>query len=208
MRVHALIPAYNEEKSIGTILNLLIEIDKINCIVVVDDGSTDQTADIAASYPVELIQNRKNLGKGAAIQRGLEYIDTDILLLLDGDLIGLREKHVYRLINPVINNEADMVVGIFDEGRGLTDLAQLISPRLSGQRAIKFEMIKDIQNLSDSGFGVEISINRFIKKRGRIMFVKLPALTHILKEEKRGIIRGVLARINMYWEVLLSLIKD
>ncbi len=208
MEVCALIPAYNEETSLGSILKLLKEIETINKIVVVDDGSTDNTAQIAGKYKINLIVNKNNLGKGAALQKGLENIDTEILLMLDGDLVGLTENHISELIKPVIKDEADMVVGVFNDGRGLTDLAQMLTPELSGQRAVKFSMIKDIENLSDVGFGVEISINRFVKKRGRVMFVKLPELTHILKEEKRGIIRGVLSRIKMYWEILVSLIKN
>jgi len=208
MEVCALIPAYNEETSLGSILKLLKEIETINKIVVVDDGSTDNTAQIAGKYKINLIVNKNNLGKGAALQKGLENIDTEILLMLDGDLVGLTENHISELIKPVIKDEADMVVGVFNDGRGLTDLAQMLTPELSGQRAVKFSMIKDIDNLSDVGFGVEISINRFVKKRGRVMFVKLPELTHILKEEKRGIIRGVLSRIKMYWEILVSLIKN
>ena len=208
MKVSALIPVYNEEKSIGSILELLTSIEDINQIVVVDDGSTDNTAKIVSNYQVKLISNKKNSGKGAALQKGLENINTEVLLMLDGDLVGLTAEHVYCLINPIINDEADMAVGIFNEGRGLTDLAQTLTPKLSGQRAVKFEMIKDIQDLSDEGFGVEISINRFIKKRGRLIFVKLPALTHILKEEKRGVIKGIMARIEMYWEILASIKRN
>ncbi len=72
--------------------------------------------------------------------------------MLDADLIGLKEVHIDNLLFPVFKNQADMTVGIFNKGRGLTDLAQFISPYLSGQRAVKREIIKDMNNLKETGY--------------------------------------------------------
>ena len=68
----------------------------------------------------------KNIGKGAAIKKGFEKTDSEILLFLDADLIGLNTGHIYSLINPIINDSADMAIGIFSKGRLITDFPQFI----------------------------------------------------------------------------------
>ncbi|MDI3546585.1 MAG: hypothetical protein PWR10_237 [Halanaerobiales bacterium] len=202
MKVSALIPAYNEEKTINSVITILKGFRLLAEIVVVDDGSFDSTAEIAREAGARVISLQQNQGKGAALQKGIEEIDSDIILMLDGDLIGLKELHIRQLLDPILENKADMTVGVFNEGRGLTDLAQLLTPNLSGQRAVKKEIIGKIENLHKAGYGVEVAINRFIKKHGRIKFVDLPELTHLMKEEKRGLARGVMDRAKMYWDIL------
>jgi hypothetical protein len=106
------------------------------------------------------------MGKGAALQQGIIKIHSDIILMFDADLIGLREIHIDNLLRPVLKDQADMTVGIFNKGRGFTDLAQFIFPYLSGQRAVKIDVIKDINNLEETGYGVEVAINRYVKQYG------------------------------------------
>ncbi len=205
MKINALIPAYNEEETIGSIINTLNQINEINEIIVIDDGSSDLTAEVAKKATAQVIQFEKNKGKGAALQRGIEYIEADIILMLDGDLIGLNTDHVYSLLKPILDDKADMTVGVFNDGRGITDLAQFVTPHLSGQRAIRVSILDDIKNLDEAGFGVEISINKYVKEHGRLNYVDLPELTHVLKEEKMGLARGMKARAKMYWEIIRTL---
>ena len=207
MNISALIPAYNEQNTIGEIIDTLKGIEEIDEIVVVDDGSSDNTSLVAREFGAKVIRLDQNQGKGAAIQEGVNEIDSEIILMLDGDLIGLAAKHIYKLINPLKEDEADMVVGIFNEGRGLTDIAQLVTPNLSGQRAVKAEIMDNIKDLRKKGLGVEISLNKYVKENGRLRFVDLPELTHITKEEKMGFIRGLKARMKMYWEIIVTVLK-
>ena len=202
MKVTALIPAYNEEKTIKTIIQLLKNHNEVDELLVVDDGSSDGTALIAKKAGVRVISFEKNQGKGAALQCGIDDINSDIILMLDGDLIGLKEKHVSTLLDPIFRDECDMTVGVFNAGRGLTDLAQFFAPNLSGQRAVKTNIIKNIGSLKNSGYGVEIVINKYVKKIGRLKYVELPDLTHVMKEEKRGFAKGVVDRARMYWDIL------
>lgn len=201
MEVTVLIPAYNEGNTIESIINTLKNIEFIKEVLVVNDGSTDNTAELAVNAGARVINLPENLGKGAALQRGLKEISSRIIIMLDADLIGLNKVHIINLLEPVSRGEADMTVGVFNHGRGITDLAQFFSPNLSGQRAVKTEMISDIKGLTEVGYGVEIAINRHVKKKGRVKYVDLPDLTHIMKEEKRGIIRGVIDRSKMYWDI-------
>lgn len=205
MRICALIPAYNEENTITEIIKTLARVELIDQIVVVDDGSEDDTTPVARAAGAEVIQMPENKGKGAAIMRGVESVEADVFLLLDGDLIGLNQEHVENLLAPVLEDGVDMAVGLFNEGRGLTDLAQYFAPNLSGQRAVKVEILEKIDDLDKEGFGVELLLNSYVKKNGQMEFVSLPELTHVMKEEKMGLCRGIKARLVMYWEILKTI---
>jgi glycosyltransferase involved in cell wall biosynthesis len=86
-RVSVVIPAYNEENIIGTILTTLKNISDIDEIVVVDDGSTDRTVEvITSSFPdVHLVCHPYNIGNGAAIKSGIRAASGDIIVLIDAD---------------------------------------------------------------------------------------------------------------------------
>lgn len=203
MCITAIIPAYNEGQTIGNILDCLIGVEKITQIIVVSDGSTDETAEVAAAYDIELINLSENVGKGGAMKAGIERCTNDNILFLDADLIGLRSKHVKDLIMPVINNEVDMTIGIFKNGRIVTDLAQKVTPYLSGQRAIKKAVLDKIPNIDISRYGVEVALTKFADKNSiRTKEVYLEDMTHVTKEEKLGLIKGMHARFKMYWDIM------
>ncbi|MGI6318531.1 MAG: glycosyltransferase family 2 protein [Firmicutes bacterium] len=199
----AIIPAYNEEKTIGHVLAVLKNTPLINKIIVVSDGSTDNTVQVAKSYEVEVIELTENRGKGGALKAGLDNNKADVVLFLDADLIGLTPKHVHSLLEPVINDQADMTIGIFDKGRIATDLAQKMAPYLSGQRALKFPLLEQISDLDVARFGVELALNRFMETSGiRVQEVLLHDMSHVMKEEKFGVWKGMAARMKMYWEII------
>lgn len=202
MNICALIPAYNEEKTVSHVVTITKSLPEIKRVIVINDGSDDETAKVARMAGAEVIDLKKNSGKGAALKAGFDECNAEIVIMLDADLIGLKKEHIYSLVNPIINNEYDMTVGIFNEGRNITDIGQKISPHLSGQRALKGEILNKIQNLDNTGYGVEVIINRYVKKHGQIKKVRLPDLTHVIKEEKRGFWQGLKSRTKMYKEVL------
>jgi glycosyltransferase involved in cell wall biosynthesis len=86
MRVSVVMPAYNEESAIETILNQVKQQPFVDEIIVVDDGSSDRTAEKAAEQPdVRLIQHPYNIGNGAAVKSGIRASTGDIILLMDCD---------------------------------------------------------------------------------------------------------------------------
>ncbi len=203
MNVTAVIPAYNEEQTIADVVKCVKSIDKIQKVIVVSDGSTDSTAEIARECGADVIELDENVGKGGAIRAGINECGTEIILFLDADLIGLTEKHVLDLIEPVIDNKTDMTIGIFKNGRMVTDLAQKVAPYLSGQRAIKKSIIDKIPNIDITRYGVEVALTKYVDKFNvRVQEVDLSDMTHVTKEEKLGIIRGVHARLKMYWDIV------
>jgi glycosyltransferase involved in cell wall biosynthesis len=203
MCITAIIPAYNEEQTIGNVLDCITKVVEITQIIVVSDGSTDKTTEVAAAYDIELIELVENVGKGGAMKAGIERCSNENVLFLDADLIGLTESHVKDLIMPVIENETDMTIGIFKNGRIVTDLAQKVTPYLSGQRAIKKTLLDKIPNIDITRYGVEVALTKYVEKNSiRTREIYLEDMTHVTKEEKLGIIKGMQERFKMYWDIV------
>ncbi len=204
MKVAAIIPAYNEEKTISDVLETLVGNKNIEQIIVVSDGSEDETVEAASLFKqvlvIDLLENR---GKGGAVKAGLERTDAEIILVLDADLIGLTQAHVNSLLEPVLNGEALMSVGIFEKGRVATDFAQKMAPFLSGQRAMHRDLLENISDLDLSRFGIEVALHTYVEENELTTeIVQLPDLSHVMKEEKLGLWKGMSARAKMYWEIV------
>lgn len=202
MGVSVIIPAYNEEKYIGGVLSVLKEPPFITQILVVSDGSTDNTAKEAAAWGIEVLELEENIGKGGAMYAGLKEAREDVVLFLDADLIGLNSSHLTDLVLPILEDQADMTVGIFESGRLATDMAQFLAPFLSGQRCLRKEWLLQIEEISNTGFGVETALNHLAEQNNlRVMQVVMPGMSHVMKEEKLGLMRGLAYRLKMYWEI-------
>lgn len=170
-KVVVVVPAYNEEKNITDTIENIKNIELIDEIVIVDDGSTDNTAIVVESLGIGLIRLSKNSGKGAAIKKAIEELDYDYMVLLDGDL-GDSSSEVDKLIKPVLDDQCDVSIARFGKARkkggfGLVkNLAkygvyiytgQKIDTTLSGQRVYKKEVIKNINYIPDR-FGIEVAM--------------------------------------------------
>ena len=110
LRVIAGIPAYNESKYVGTIV--LSTRQYVDEVIVVDDGSTDNTVEIARLAGAEVVQHPRNRGYGAAIQTILDEArkrDPDILVILDADAQH-NPKEIPNLLKP-ISEGYDLVIG-------------------------------------------------------------------------------------------------
>jgi len=207
MKVAAVIRAYNEEATIGAVVATLRNVQEIQEVIVVSDGSEDRTAEIARSAGASVIELPENMGKAAAMKAGVEATDADVLLFLDADLVGLQESHVRALLAPVAEKRADMSVGVFDDGRVATDIAQMVAPYLSGQRAVRREIADEVflenPDVDSLRFGIEVALTRHVKHRGyHVVEVPLEEMTHRMKEEKLGLVKGAAARLKMYYEIL------
>jgi len=115
-KVLIIIPAYNEEKYLGGVLDRTLRLrDTIPNLdlLVIDDGSKDYTAEIARSKHVEVIRHGNNAGEEAAIQTGFDYAlkhNYDFVIKLDGD--GQHNpSETLKILDPLLKNEADIVIG-------------------------------------------------------------------------------------------------
>ena len=112
-RIIAIIPALNEEKNIGFVVDSLKDASPQLDILVIDDGSADRTAEAARSQGAKVISLPVNLGIGGAVQTGFIYAlcnEYDVALQVDGDGQH-RADEIEKLVAPVINGEADVVIG-------------------------------------------------------------------------------------------------
>ena len=146
-RIVAVVPAYDEEAAIGAVVAEIHAVDPAIDVVVVDDGSTDATAEAAVAAGAAVVRLPFNLGIGAAVQTGFRYAlerGYDVAVRLDGD--GQHDAaELQKLLEPLGRDEADVVTGSRfreDEGSyrpplghrlGITWFAKLVS-LLSGQR--------------------------------------------------------------------------
>ncbi|NLA26240.1 MAG: glycosyltransferase, partial [Firmicutes bacterium] len=152
---------------------------------------------------VKVVELKENRGKGGAMKAGLDHAGNEVILFLDADLIGLTEAHITALIEPILRKEAVMSLGLFEKGRVATDLAQKVAPYLTGQRALHRDLLSHISDLDLSRFGVEVALHRYVEEHDLpVALVNLTDLSHLMKEEKLGLWRGLAARGKMYWEIL------
>lgn len=117
MKILVFTTAYNEEKTIGDLLDRILVIrEEVECdidVLVVDDGSEDDTKAIAAERDVILLKHTRNLGPGAATQTGYKYAirnGYDVTVRMDADGQH-RPEDIPKLLNPILNDEADIVIG-------------------------------------------------------------------------------------------------
>ncbi len=209
MSIALVVPSYNEEDRIGLVLEAAAGSALLTETIVVDDGSFDRTAEVAREYGVKVIVLAENIGKGGAMQAGIEATDADIIAFSDADIIGLTPSHFNLLIEPLLlDPELTMTIGKFSGGRLRTDWSQNLIPAISGQRAIRREFLTDLPDLIDARFGVEMLITRHAKNiEAKTCEVILEDLTQVMKEEKLGVVKGVSARMRMYQDIFKTFLK-
>lgn len=202
-----LIPAYREAEHIGPVVAAALAAG-LGRVLVVDDGSDDATASEARRVGAEVLELTSNSGKGGALAAGAAALSESVLVLLDADLVGLRPEHVRALAEPVLVGNTDMSRGAFQGGRWGTSTAQQMAPQLTGQRAIRRELLLSVPGLATSRYGVEVAITRAAKEAGwRCVDVPLENVSQVTKEEKRGFLRGLALRVKMYRDILATLLR-
>ena len=214
-----IIPALNEERTIAGVVEPAIASGAFKEIILVDDGSRDRTAEAfrqaaerakASATPgtvlphFRVVEHARTMGKAAGMRDGIQTATGDILMFLDGDLLGLTSAHIHAMLAPILEGgKYRATLGVFTGGRAATTMAQKIAPFISGQRACYKSDLEHFRGWEHVGFGVETALNRYFQEQGIfVRVVELPGLSQRMKEEKRGFVRGFAARMKMYWEIL------
>jgi glycosyltransferase involved in cell wall biosynthesis len=188
--VVALIPAHNEAQRIGATVAAARSVPSIDRVLVVDDDSSDETVALARDAGAEVLALESNLGKGGALQAGLDAVgqDADVLVLLDGDL-GSTASEAGLLIEPVLAGVADMTIatlprpprsGGFGLVKGLARFGirslsgfEATAP-LSGQRALNRNAWEAATPFA-RGYGVEVGLTVRAARAG-LTLLEVPTL--------------------------------
>lgn len=216
--VTAIIPAYQEGARVADTVRAVRALPEISRVLVVDDGSTDQTAEEAQRAGAEVLRLPTNTGKGAALRAGLAACPgdaQDVLLLLDADL-GSSAGEAALLLAPVLAGDADLTIARFPHAAGKAGFGlvkgvarlgtwlltrQWLSAPLSGQRAAR-RWVVQAAPLAD-GYGLEVAMNVAAGDAGaRILEVPV-AMTH---HATGRTLRGFLHRGRQLMHILPALL--
>ncbi|HEX5542858.1 MAG TPA: glycosyltransferase [Micromonospora sp.] len=206
-RVGVIIPAYNEAVTVGEVVRVAAHARLVDEVVVVDDGSQDGTAQVAAAQGARVI-SAGHRGKGESLLTGARATRAEVLILLDADLAGLRPDHVDRLARTVVNDGVTMALGLFDRGPWLNWLFLRLLPRLTGERALRRDLLLSLDPAEARGFRIEAALNSFVAEQGgTVRAFILDGMYHRTKEEKETIaLVGSARKIAMLtvatWEFL------
>lgn len=203
MSITCLIPSYNEAERISLVLDAACATPSIERIVVIDDCSTDNTAQIVSQYPeVEFRRNEVNMGKTRTIAKGLREIESELLLFLDADLIGLTPTNLENLIAPVKNGNADLTISL--RGNAPRVWRMIGIDYISGERVVPRTLfdgqLERLETLPK--FGLEVFMNQLIlAKNLSVEIVPWPHVSSPYKVAKRGRVNGLFAEIQMLGDI-------
>ncbi|MFA4845170.1 MAG: glycosyltransferase [Patescibacteria group bacterium] len=205
-KVAAIIPAYNEELTIAQVVSVLKVSPSIQEVIVISDGSTDNTAKIARDVGATVFEIFPNGGKGEAMRYGLTQTKADIIAFFDADLLGLTQNHVDQLVSRVVSGERMMNIGLRDRGRLVTALTAHL-PLISGERAMRRCVFEAVPSRFLKGFMIESALNYYCRSsRLRYGSVKLKGLTIRRKYQKVGFPRAVLQYARMSYQIVKAMI--
>lgn len=187
VRISAIIPVFNEERTIASVIACLLQNSYIDEVICVNDASTDKSLSILQSFgnKINLVSLPKNYGKGYALAEGVKIAKSELVMFLDGDLINFSDTHIQSLLNPMEKNKTiRAVVGHpIANSKKIWHFSGLWSS-LSGERVYyKRDLLPHLKYLAKTRFGAEIYLNQLFTKDETVK-VPLKNLDMLFKHEK------------------------
>ena len=218
--VSVIIPAYNEEKTVGNVVTAVKSLSYVDEIIVVNDGSIDATERVAKNTGATVINHDKNQGKGAAIKTGFKNSKGDIIVFLDADLQKITPRQIDKMIQPILTGEAEVTKTKFKREAGrVTELTakpllNFFFPEikfdqpLSGQFAAKRSFLNNIQLEDDYGVDVGIVLDADVLGK-HVKEVDIGKLKHKMSSLNElnlvatEVVRTIVDRANIYGRITM-----
>lgn len=195
-QVCAIVPAFEEAARISTVLQALQKATLVDEIIVVDDGSRDQTEACVRGFPsVRYFHNPVNAGKAYSMCVAADQTRANILFFCDADLKGFTARHVDTTIRPVLAGRYEMF--ILSRWR-INNRSTL----WSGQRALTRALWDRVPSFYKKGFRIELGLNFFCRNYG---YTVMPYSQYI-KEKKFGWFWGLYKRFFMISHLVMALL--
>ena len=219
-KVSVIIPAYNEEATVAKVVEVIKKVSFVDEIVVVNDGSSDNTEAEALKAGAVVINHEINKGKGEALYTGYTQTDCDIIAFIDADIYNLTSQKVEAMIRPILDGKTDITKTKFARESGrVTELTakpllNFFFPEisfeqpLSGQFAARKEILKRINFEKDYGVDVGIVIDADVLGIS-IMEVDIGAIQHDMSPladlnlMANEVVRTIINRANKYGRVTM-----
>ena len=172
-KISCIIPVYNEGPRIAKVLKIICGHPVIDELIVVNDGSKDNSLDIIKQFKgIKIISYTLNKGKSYAIMEGLNAAKNNLVMLIDSDLVGLNKSNIHNLALPLIKNQADVSISLRKNSLLIYKLMGI--DFVSGERVFNKNIFGNLKSLKRiPGFGLESLMNkRIIKKHLKIKIVR------------------------------------
>lgn len=201
-KISCIICAYNEAPRIKTVLSAVANHPLIDEVVVVDDGSTDETVAVVSEFPtIKLISLPQNVGKSKAMAEGVKAVSHDLLMLVDADLVGLDPEDISTLANPVLSGQADVSISLRKDSFVRLMGLDFVTGERVVPRALLADVTEDIEKLPS--FGIEVFMNQLIIENNlRVAVVDWKSVRHTRKVDKWGWPEGLFDFQRMVADIL------